>query len=1718
VALTWSPNGKKLAVCTSDRIVWMFDDQGVRKDKFSTKPKQDGPKNYIVRQMAFSPQSDRLAIAQSDNTLFVYKLGTEWGEKKTICNKYSHDSSITCVVWPTMRDVCYGLAEGSVFMGPPKSSKPKRLYQHDSYVTCMAPNPEGFSLIIAHLDGTIRLFSFDRPNEQLIARHPCVPFSITWGQSICVAGNDMSVTFYDEYGGEENTFDYSTDPDCREFTSACCNPSGDAVVLGNFNSFYTFIRNKDTMGWEEKPVTKIENMYSVTAMGWKCDGDKVALGTSCGLVDMYDVSVKKAVHKGGFEVTYVSQSQVIVRHVESERRISLRSQYGKEIMKTNIHKGRYVVASTEETLLLGDFESVKSSEIQWHGNGKEKFNFENPQVAIVAFAGELTLIEYGENEILGSVRTSYTNSHVLSVRINERPIVQDQDGYNKNDGPCKRIAFLLDAQTISIRDLSSQVTVTVNHDSKIDWLELNTRANLLLFRDKRRFLHLYDTDTQIRTQLLNFCTYVQWVPGSDVVVAQNRDSLCVWYNINAPGQVTTHTIKGDVEDIERANGKTEVIVDEGMGQAIYPLDESLIDFGTALDDQDYVRAVDILDDLIVTSEVEAMWSQLNTVAVNMGDLRIAQRCAAALGNVAMSKFLGSAKEIKIQAEKDLGFRGGDHYLVRSKMSLLNKDLKGAEIELLNQGKIDECISMYQKLHKHEEAIRVAEQNRHPEAQNMRRAHFNYLLDTNQDDKAASLKEQEKDYIEAINLYLKGGMPAKAAHVIFHNDITQPVTLLEQVATSLARSGLHDRAGDFYERLDDLEGALTSYIRGNAFRKAVELARRAFPGKVVDLQEQWGDYLVSQKQVDMAINHYIEAKVYQKAIEAALNARQFSRALQLVDAIESDSSKPYYKQLASHYEDIRQYDLAERCYVSASQPQLAVEMHTKLGHWAIAHKLAMSYMSEGEVGLLYINQAQKLETMGRFREAEKLYLTVKEKDLAINMYKKHRLFDDMIRLVQDHRPDLLKETHQFLAQTLEIEGSLRDAERHYVEAQEWHSAVNMYRSNELWDDAFRVAKFYGGAPACKRVTVALLMAVGVVEGTKILVKHGLVEAAIEHATEVGSFDMAFELAQHSLPKKLPEVYLKHALLLEDDEKFSEAEEAFVKAGKPKEAIDMYVHQQDWTSALRVAEAHDPGTISDVMIAQARVKADANDLIAAEELYLQAARPELALVMYQEADKWAEALKLAQLHLPHRLAEINMAYQAAQARQGRGGSKQDYISAGKNLEGAKQWSQAIDNYLGATKDSIDDVSDLDGIWSRAIEIARTYVPNRHVEIALEVSKRLIAIRREETAADILYEVGRHDQAIDTLIACSKWDKARNLAHGNNYLRKRVEEAYQGHLIGDEKTGDLIDIGKADVALDVLAKRGEWERVWLVAQEQNLSSFQISKYVLRCIEDLIHKGGRKNIDEAVTILYDKIGPTSEQGISIYRKIAKDVLGRAKDDESEKESYYTLINKLRDVLYNLNNGYRQANISKSLKVEMEELLMACHYQHMYIIAMKYGLKDLAAKCSITILKYPDVIPQDKAFYQAGEACKNQGNQNLAFMLLNRYVDIAEAVESQDASFLDNAEFHDTDAVPLDATLPLSQYLKREQDREDVRTWVLSVVTDSNIEQRFPEKSQSRGSLYEGLFQTERPTCIVTGFPVHPADLIEVNNSMANRRDWNALVNKSGVCPWTGLEQTPLY
>ena len=143
----------------------------------------------------------------------------------------------------------------------------------------------------------------------------------------------------------------------------------------------------------------------------------------------------------------------------------------------------------------------------------------------------------------------------------------------------------------------------------------------------------------------------------------------------------------------------------------------------------------------------------------------------------------------------------------------------------------------------------------------------------------------------------------------------------------------------------------------------------------------------------------------------------------------------------------------------------------------------------------------------------------------------------------------------------------------------------------------------------------------------------------------------------------------------------------------------------------------------------------------------------------------------------------------------------------------------------------------------------------------------------------------------------------------------------------------------------------------------------------------------------------------------------------------------------------------------------------------------------------------------------------NVAFVLLNRYVDIAEAIDTGDDSRVDYQDFYETDAIPLnDAPIPTSHYVTDEREREACRSWVLSAITDPLIDQVIPSREDSRKTLFEGFYSTNKPNCIVTGFPVHPAEKLEVNNVVANRKDWNLIVSKTYTCPWSGLRnQRPL-
>ncbi|VDN86329.1 unnamed protein product [Brugia pahangi] len=155
------------------------------------------------------------------------------------------------------------------------------------------------------------------------------------------------------------------------------------------------------------------------------------------------------------------------------------------------------------------------------------------------------------------------------------------------------------------------------------------------------------------------------------------------------------------------------------------------------------------------------------------------------------------------------------------------------------------------------------------------------------------------------------------------------------------------------------------------------------------------------------------------------------------------------------------------YIEAKMHREAIEMYNKASRWADSYRLATEFMGV-ESDQMYEELAQTMENSGRLKDAEQLYIAIGQVNNAIAMYKKTDRIDDMIRLMEKYHIENVKETHLQVAIDLEEKGNLREAEEHYLLANEWKKAVNMYRNAEIWNDAYRIAKQEGDDMAQKQI--------------------------------------------------------------------------------------------------------------------------------------------------------------------------------------------------------------------------------------------------------------------------------------------------------------------------------------------------------------------------------------------------------------------------------------------------------------------------------------------------------------------------------------------------------------------------------------------------------------------------------------------------------------------------
>lgn len=547
---------------------------------------------------------------------------------------------------------------------------------------------------------------------------------------------------------------------------------------------------------------------------------------------------------------------------------------------------------------------------------------------------------------------------------------------------------------------------------------------------------------------------------------------------------------------------------------------------------------------------------------------------------------------------------------------------------------------------------------------------------------------------------------------------------------------------------------------------------------------------------------MEAHHYLKAVQAAIGAEQWARAVSIAATIDPADAAPYLRKVGQHYASARRWPEAEKAFVDGGAPQEAVAMYGKAGEWDKAYRIAKTFMRPHELMHMFVSQAQKAEAdavtegaatgrgagsvnVSKLQEAERLLVTVGEVDRAIAMYKKHYLFEDMLRLVREHRSELEVETHLHLARKLEKEGNLAQAEEYFLRAKEWKPCVAMYREHNRWQDCLRVAKEHGGPAAFKQVAYAYATSVGDDAGVKFLAEHNLAEQAVAFAIERGEWDSAFMLAEKSCRHKLPEVHLQRAMAYEDEGRFADAERGFLLANKPREAIEMHIHQKDWTAATRIATQADPSMLPDIAVAQGRAAAEAGAWAQAEAYYLQAQQPQHALTMYREQGRWDDAIRLARQYSQKDVASLETEKLRGTAAAATPDSGDYLLSQARVAESQRQIPAAVDQYLllapghVAAGTQLPSLAALADVLAHATRLATQHLPRQQAQVAVRAAApKLVAAGAADRAGRALAEVGLVEEALQLLVREDKGDVATELArtYGGYEMVRTVEAMRQ------------------------------------------------------------------------------------------------------------------------------------------------------------------------------------------------------------------------------------------------------------------------------------------------------------------------------------------------------
>ena len=597
-SIAHAPSQTRYASSSFDRVITIFDSANTRRDRFLAKAVEENGK-FVITCLAFAPDSTKLAVAQSDGALFVFNLGSDFGDKKSIVNKFLTGSPVTCVNWSGENPV-FGCFDGTVKQGVLRTNKSLDLHALSGItVTSVACIPCSSSQVVSHEDGSVFLLG-DRP--RLIFRgEESVEISCISVDSIAVWSKD-EISVIDLNGKVLST-----------------NSAG-SIGLGKFR------------------VLCSENVAGSPTVFVACDAGLVVLDKSCRVQKKFHVrdfhpsamaSVGRQIAVGG-----VAGSLEIFSFSRALSAINLESKTGLEISDVRVH-GRYATGQTSQTFLIRDLESGVSSEIQKSG---EISGFAiNNEIALYQIGVELHALEVGSAESSCTVRPFSVFKETVAV---SRSSASDKG---------KRLAYLIDESTIHVVRVQGGGSVfRYAHSASVRRLEFDFNGERILILDDLGELQLVSKDGRTKKITRN-CYFAHFV-NAVLIAGIEPNILAIWYSAGSDA-CTTAEISGRICGVERVNERTVVLAQLEGNLAEYELDENLINFHVFLEHEEFSSAVAILDSLPVTEETRVLWLELADAAATSKSLHVASRAYAGAGDfVKAGLYRKIAKGKKIHAD------------------------------------------------------------------------------------------------------------------------------------------------------------------------------------------------------------------------------------------------------------------------------------------------------------------------------------------------------------------------------------------------------------------------------------------------------------------------------------------------------------------------------------------------------------------------------------------------------------------------------------------------------------------------------------------------------------------------------------------------------------------------------------------------------------------------------------------------------------------------------------------------------------------------------------------------------------------------------------------------------------------------------------------------------------------------------------------------------------